>query len=595
MATVLVVDPSRSVRETLRIVLGHEHAVAVGPSLGERPTSPTPEVLVLGLPPPPRNERAVGATLARELPNVPLLLLHGPRDVDLGTLAPPHVPIELLPKPFDAYAIRARVRALLAAELRDPGSAERRTAERRRLEFPFVSEAAAAVLRRAASIDVPIVLVQGESGTGVGSVARALHVARGRRGPLLQVDAAALVQGELARRLAGAGPGVGTLLVTSLDRASSDGQADLLRVIEDGNAGGAVPPLVVTAARDLGELASTGALLPELAYAAGTLPVVLAPLRDRVADLPALVEMLTRDACARMRLPPVTYHPDALARLQSYLWFGNVAELEAVLTRTLALHRAPSVAADQLVFLPEATADALTVRTSPPPHATGPATTTEAANPALAGLDLEVVLGELAHELRNPMVTIKTVAQHLDAIAGDPEARARFSVLMGEAVGRMDGVLESLLDFARFRAPSLQPLAPLVDRVLGEHAEELARRHVHVERNGSGLGSVHADESQMLFALRSLCRGLVTNLVPHSALWVRGVAPGTLELQVQADPSVAARLASWVEPRVNASDTPPLAWALAAALVERNGGTLTVEKGRGDATVIRIAWAPPAA
>jgi hypothetical protein len=62
-------------------------------------------------------------------------------------------------------------------------------------------------------------------------------------------------------------------------------------------------------------------------------------------------------------------------------------------------------------------------------------------------------------------------------------------------------------------------------------------------------------------------------------------------MRVQADPSVAARLRAWVEPHPNgATETPPLAWALAAALFERNGGALTVRKGDAEATVIRVTW-----
>jgi signal transduction histidine kinase len=151
-----------------------------------------------------------------------------------------------------------------------------------------------------------------------------------------------------------------------------------------------------------------------------------------------------------------------------------VAELEAVLTRTLTLHRPTVVEAEQLVFLPEAAAVAVAERTTIAPAVGRPTVAPLGSTEALAGLDLEVVLGELAHELRNPMVTIKTVAQHLDGLLADSEARARFSVLMAEAVGRMDGLLETLLDFARFRAPLAQSvdIEKVLDRVLAEHAED---------------------------------------------------------------------------------------------------------------------------
>jgi len=154
-------------------------------------------------------------------------------------------------------------------------------------------------------------------------------------------------------------------------------------------------------------------------------------------------------------------------------------------------------------------------------------------------------------------------------------------------------LLETLLDFARFRAPLAQAVdvEKVLDRILDEQSEDLGRRHVRVERNGSGVGIVRADEAQVSFALRSLCRGLVPDLVPHTTLAVRGAAPGVLELRVRADPSVAARLTSWVEPHANgATETPPLAWALAAALLERNGGALTVCKGDAETTLIRVTW-----
>jgi hypothetical protein len=110
------------------------------------------------------------------------------------------------------------------------------------------------------------------------------------------------------------------------------------------------------------------------------------------------------------------------------------------------------------------------------------------------------------------------------------------------------------------------------------------------------MGFVEADEAQVLFALRSLCRGLVPDLVPHSALAIRGVAPGAVEMQVRAEPSVAARLAKWVEPPGGApAETPPLAWALAAALLERNGGALTVRRDEGETMVIRVEWPRQAA
>lgn len=588
MATVLVIDPATSVRETLRIVFEAEHDVRVAATLDDVLDASPPDLVVLGLPLHPRDDRAAGHALARWSPEVPLLLLHAPGDVALHEITAPTRTVDFLAKPFDAYTVRARVRALLGRQHAPRVAAEVVESQRKFLEFPFVSHAAAAMLRRALDVDVPV-LLQGEPGTGAPAIARAVHALKGS-GDLTVIDAGTLGDGECERQVARAGAG-GTVFVANLDRAPSPIQHQILDAVQRQEA----PPRIIAATRrDLGELVAAGYFLVELSHRLGVLTIPLAPLRERPEDIPALVETVTRELALRLRLGKIEYAPSALARLGDYLWFGNGAELEAVLWRTLAWHQPQRVQPEQLVFFSE---DALrsvtgTVRRapSPPPIASGD---------GLATLNLEVLLGELAHELRNPMVTIKTFAQHLDSVLADPEVRARFSVLTTDAVSRMDSLLETLLDFARFGPPVRQPIdvRAMLDRVLAEQADALVRRHVSVERNGTGGVTVEVDEAQVLFALRSLIRGLVQDLTPHAALKVRGLDAGVLELEVRTEASVAARLAAYVEPRggAGAAETPPLAWALAAALLQRNAGVVSVRRGDDAATIIRVDWGRRAA
>lgn len=590
MASILVVDGSASVRETLRIVLGGEHAIDVVPALDAiAPDRPRPDLLILGVPPLPRDERALAAAIARVAPDVPLLLLQSAADVEVQRLVPPHVRVEIVAKPFDAHAIRRAVRASLRSAAAVVAPSDASAAERQYLEAPFLPRAAAALLRNVLAADVRVVGLEGELGTGAARVAHALHLARGRRGPYVTVDAARTTPGTLARRIADAGGLTGAaVFVANLDGADRLVQSEVALLVERAHGIEDGAHVVVGYAGDLAEAVADGRFAGELAYAVTTVPIHLTPLRDRPDDVPALVEILTRDLCVRYRLEPVTFRPAAIDRLQQYLWFGNVIELEAVIARTLVVQRPSVVEADQILFLPESTPGATVVRALTPPLG--------AAVPAgdgLAGLDLEVVLGELAHELRNPMVTIKTFAQHLDSVLADPEVRARFAGLTTEAIGRMDELLETLLDFARFRAPILRvvDVQQLLDRALAEYGAELERRHVDVERNGVGTVPIDADEAQVLFAFRSLCRGLVPDLTAHTVLKVRGAERG-VELRVRTEASIAARLAAWVVPAAGEGETPPLMWALAAALLARNGATLAVDKGDAESTVIRVEWPP---
>src|SRR4029077_11561437 len=98
---------------------------------------------------------------------------------------------------------------------------------------------------------------------------------------------------------------------------------------------------------------------------------------------------------------------DALDRLAAHTWPGDVAELEAVLARALLVADGSVIEAAHLVVaagvLPAA-----------------PAAPVGSGGPALADL-----LPELAHELRNPLVTVKTFASHLPALLEDAELRDR--------------------------------------------------------------------------------------------------------------------------------------------------------------------------
>ena len=61
------------------------------------PVAVTPDIVVLGLPTTPRDDRSVGAKLASLAPDAPILLLHAPGDVDVHALVPPYLPVEFLP------------------------------------------------------------------------------------------------------------------------------------------------------------------------------------------------------------------------------------------------------------------------------------------------------------------------------------------------------------------------------------------------------------------------------------------------------------------------------------------------------------------
>src|SRR5206468_4176070 len=134
-----------------------------------------------------------------------------------------------------------------------------------------------------------------------------------------------------------------------------------------------------------------------------------------------------------------------------------------------------------------------------------------AAPEAPRGAELEYLLAELAHELRNPLVTIKTFASHLPALLEDAELRGRFATLTTEAIERMDGLLENVLAFARLGAPHREAVevGPIMERVLAELEPELAGRALRVRQAVAPTGRCAADPEHLAYALRNLFAGVV--------------------------------------------------------------------------------------
>src|SRR5881398_1186 len=329
--------------------------------------------------------------------------------------------------------------------------------------------------------------------------------------------------------------------------------------------------------------ADPGAELPRpLGARLSAVVLAVPPLAARAAELPALAAAVLEGLGRRLGIAPPRLAADALDRLVAHAWPGDLAELEAVLARALLL-AGGVVDAAHLDLAAE------------PPAAV-------AAAPATAPGDaaLEYLLAELAHELRNPLVTIKTFADHLPALLEDAELRARFATLTSEAIERMDGLLENVLAFARLGAPHREAVevGPILARVLAELEPELAGRAVRVRQAVAPTGRCAADPEHLAYALRNLFAGVVREVPAREQLALDATANGVVTLRFAAGAAAADRLRRLAAPGEAASlgdpTLLPLAFRLARAILERNGGTLAVVPEPGEATsvVIRLAAAP---
>jgi signal transduction histidine kinase len=318
---------------------------------------------------------------------------------------------------------------------------------------------------------------------------------------------------------------------------------------------------------------------PPAALAVRLAPVVLTvtPLGQRPADVPELARILLDGLVQRRGGGRVTLAPDAVQRLGAHGWPGDVAELEAVLARALLVTDGDVVEAEHLALGPE------------PAEAPAPA-----AAAAARGAEIEFLLAELAHELRNPMVTIKTFARHLPELLEDAELRSRFEKLTNEAIDRMDGLLDNVITFARFGPPQRDAVevGPLIERAIADVNAELEGRAIHVRSTAPTSTRFAADPEQLSYALRNLLTGVVREVPPEHEVQLDASANGVVTLRFAGAGEAAERLRRLAggEDEITLADPTllPLSFRLARAVLERNGGTLSIVPEVPDATTVVI-------
>jgi transcriptional regulator with PAS, ATPase and Fis domain len=219
--------------------------------------------------------------------------------------------------------------------------------------------------RRAAQVDSPVLLF-GETGTGKELLAHAIHGASSRAAkPLVTINIAATPAAVLETELFGTARAAtagaadttaqagkfeladgGTLFLDEVSDLPLALQAKLLHMLQDDETGGAGARtradvrIISATSADLPTLVATGKFRADLFYRLNVLTIFAPPLRERVADIEALVYAMLEELSAKARpgyAGQFVLHDDALRLLCAYPWPGNVRELRNTLERAVML------------------------------------------------------------------------------------------------------------------------------------------------------------------------------------------------------------------------------------------------------------------
>jgi two-component system response regulator HydG len=362
MTSILVVDDDQTVRETLAEffeTLGWPVRTAATATEGRQAAAEhAPDVVLVDL----RLPDASGLTLLEALraddPVSAVIVLTGHADVPTAVHAMRQGALDLLEKPVDLETLRRAVsRAAELVELRREVSvlrARRPDAEGTSAEPPTEPSLERLIELAARNDDVPVLIV-GETGTGKGFVARRIHDRSPRAAlPFVEINGASLSATFLESELFGHERGAftdakqakrglfevagrGTLFLDEVGEIVPEVQPKLLKVLEErtfrrlgGTAELRSEARVLAATNQpLAQRVQEGRFRADLFYRLQVLTIVLPPLRERRAELPALARAF---APVGARIGAA-----ALRAIERYDWPGNVRELKNTLWRAALL------------------------------------------------------------------------------------------------------------------------------------------------------------------------------------------------------------------------------------------------------------------
>ena len=366
-STILVADDDRAIRTVLNQALarlGHDvRMTGNAATLWRWVADGEGDLVITDVIMPDENGLDLIPRIKKMRPELRIIVMSAQSTLLTAVKATERGAFEYLPKPFDLRELVSVVERALSAP-RPTASAQDDPDDG---QLPLIGRSPAMqeiyrAIARLMGTDLTV-MITGESGTGKELVARALHdFGKRRSGPFVAINMAAipreLIESELFGHEKGAFTGAtarnmgrfeqakgGTLFLDEIGDMPPEAQTRLLRVLQEGEytaVGGRVPiranvRIIAATHRDLSHLIRQGQFRDDLFYRLNVAPIRLPPLRERSADIPALVRHFAAIA-AREGLPIKTIDEAAMERLRRYRWPGNVRELENLVRRLAALY-----------------------------------------------------------------------------------------------------------------------------------------------------------------------------------------------------------------------------------------------------------------
>src|ERR1700752_291682 len=380
MDSTLIVDDERGIRETLKAVMEDEgffaEAVATGEECLKALYKRAYGCILLDVWLPGIDGLETLRLLRGSGSDAAVVIISGHGNIETAVRATKLGAFDFIEKPLSIEKTVLTVRNALRQQRLELINAEMAAALAR--EYTMVGESVAMrALRKQISVVAPTdgrILIYGESGTGKELVAHAIHAeSRRAAGPFIEVNSAAipeeLIESELFGHVKGAFTGAtaakkgkfeladgATIFLDEVGDMSPKVQAKVLRVLEEqrfepvgsGTSINVDVRVIAAPNKRLDVEIEQGNFRADLFYRLNVIPFELPPLRERLEDLPLLVDYFNEHFSSAYGKRQKQFLSETLEAMQSYSWPGNVRELRNTIERVVIMQRSTKVSPGDL-------------------------------------------------------------------------------------------------------------------------------------------------------------------------------------------------------------------------------------------------------
>jgi DNA-binding NtrC family response regulator len=375
--TILIIEDDSTMREGIHTVLEKERHLVYSAEDGLQGLAlyheHHPDLVITDLKLPGKSGMHLLQEILELSPDLPVILISAFGTIDLAVNALKTGARDFIAKPFSIDELKAKVADIFKTQM-----PQKLVGESLPSYHGMIGSSPAIILlqeqgRQIAKVSSPV-LITGESGTGKELLAKAIHTDSDRSNKIfLAVNCGAftdtLLESELFGHEQGAFTGAikqhkgifeqadgGTILLDEIGEVSPKLQVKLLRVLQEqtfqrvgGTQEQSVDVRIIAATnRDLREAIKAKQFREDLYFRLNVLPINVPPLRERREDITDLINYIIRQKCKSLGREEPTFDAEAISKLQTYNWPGNIRELENLLERILVFSPQPNITASEI-------------------------------------------------------------------------------------------------------------------------------------------------------------------------------------------------------------------------------------------------------